>query len=128
MLCFFFQGEDGIRDDLVTGVQTCALPILYKSTDEGITWTQITGSGLPAGDWGRSGIAAAPGNHGQRVYLILEAKEKAGGLYRSDDAGASWKKATEDKRIQGYWYMSEIFADPKNPEVVYVPSQNQSRY
>src|SRR5207244_9988540 len=27
--CFFFQAEDGIRDDLVTGVQTCALPILH---------------------------------------------------------------------------------------------------
>ena len=100
---------------------------LYKSSDEGITWTQITGNGLPAGDWGRSGVAVAPGTRGQRVYLILEAKEKDGGLYRSDDGGTSWKKATEDKRIQGYWYMSEIFADPKNPDVVYVPSQNLYR-
>src|SRR5258708_19708850 len=32
VLCFFFQGEDGIRDDLVTGVQTCALPISNPST------------------------------------------------------------------------------------------------
>src|SRR5713101_67648 len=100
---------------------------LYKSTDEGITWTQIAGNGLPAGDWGRSGVAAAPGNHGQRVYLIVEAKEKDGGLYRSDDGGASWKKATEDRRITGFWYMSEIFVDPKNPDVVYVPSQNLYR-
>src|SRR5207244_10492900 len=29
--CFFFQAEDGIRDDLVTGVQTCALPILQMA-------------------------------------------------------------------------------------------------
>src|SRR5258708_16450094 len=29
--CFFFQAEDGIRDDLVTGVQTCALPIFGKT-------------------------------------------------------------------------------------------------
>ena len=100
---------------------------LYKSADQGLTWTQITGHGLPTGDWGRSGVAVAPGNHGQRVYLILEAKEKDGGLYRSDDAGATWKKATEDRRIQGYWYMSEVFADPKNPDVVYVPSQNLYR-
>src|SRR5712692_8516314 len=100
---------------------------LYKSTDEGITWTQIAGNGLPAGDWGRSGVAAAPGNHGQRVYLIVEAKEKEGGLYRSDDGGASWKKATEDRRITGFWYMSEIFVDPKNPDVAYVPSQNMYR-
>src|SRR5713226_5760265 len=100
---------------------------LYKSSDEGITWTQITGHGLPAGDWGRSGVAVAPGTRGQRVYLIVEAKEKNGGLYRSDDGGTSWKRATEDRRITGFWYMSEIFVDPKNPDVVYVPSQNLYR-
>jgi len=100
---------------------------LYKSTDEGLTWTQISGHGLPITDWGRSGVAVGPGVRGQRVYLILEAKDKDGGLYRSDDGGASWKKATEDKRINGFWYMSEIFVDPKNPDVVYVPSQNMYR-
>src|SRR5260370_3535576 len=100
---------------------------LYKSSDEGITWTQITGHGLPVADWGRSGVAVAPGTRGQRVYLIVEAKEKDGGLYRSDDGGASWKRATEDRRITGFWYMSEIFVDPKNPDVVYVPSQNMYR-
>ncbi|HET8922105.1 MAG TPA: hypothetical protein VFN26_03810 [Candidatus Acidoferrum sp.] len=100
---------------------------LYKSTDEGMTWTQISGHGLPTTDWGRSGVAVAPRTRGQRVYLIVEAKDKDGGLYRSDDAGANWKKATEDPRITGYWYMSEIFADPKNPDVVYVPSQNMYR-
>ena len=100
---------------------------LYKSVDEGITWTEIKGHGLPEGDWGRAGVAVAPGNHGQRVYLIVDAKEKKGGLFRSDDAGASWKKATEDKRIDGYWYMSEIFVDPKNADIVYVPSQNMYR-
>ncbi len=100
---------------------------LYKSTDEGITWAQITGHGLPGGDWGRSGVAVAPGTRGQRVYLILEAKEKDGGLYRSDDGGATWKKATADRRIEGYWYMGEIFVDPKNPDAVYVPEQNLYR-
>jgi len=100
---------------------------LYKSLDEGITWTQITGNGLPEGDWGREGVAVAPGTHGQRVYVLVEAKDKKGGLYRSDDAGATWKKATEDKRIHGYWYMSEIYVDPKNADIVYVPSQNLYR-
>jgi photosystem II stability/assembly factor-like uncharacterized protein len=94
---------------------------LYKSVDSGVTWTQISGHGLPAGEWGRSGIAVAAGMHGRRVYLILEAKEKAGGLYRSDDAGATWQRATEDRRIAGNWYFGEIFADPNNPDVVYVP-------
>jgi photosystem II stability/assembly factor-like uncharacterized protein len=100
---------------------------LYKSSDEGVTWNQITGNGLPAGEWGRSGVAVAPGNHGQRVYLIVEVKDKKGGLFRSDDAGATWKKATEDKRIEGSWYMSEIFVDPKNADIVYVPTQNLYR-
>src|SRR5229473_3052108 len=100
---------------------------LYKSTDAGATWTQITGHGLPSGEWGRSGVAVAAGMHGRRVYFILEAKEKSAGLYRSDDAGATWQRATPDLRIKGYWYMSEISADPQNPDVLYVPTQSLYR-
>jgi len=117
----------GIREPGQKGTSFGPGSGLYKSLDEGVTWTQITGRGLPEVEWGREGIAVAPGNHGQRVYLIVEAKDKKGGLFRSDDAGATWKKATEDKRIEGYWYMSEIFVDPKNADIVYVPSQNLYR-
>jgi len=69
----------------------------------------------------------APEIHGQRVYVIVEAKDKKGGLFRSDDAGATWKKATEDKRIEGSWYMSEIFVDPKNADMCMYSSQNLYR-
>jgi photosystem II stability/assembly factor-like uncharacterized protein len=100
---------------------------IYKSTDEGLTWTQLTGHGLPPGDWGRIGVAVAPGTHGRRVYAIIEAKDKDNGLYRSDDGGANWERATTDDRIVGFWYMSEIFVDPKNPDVVYVPKQSLYR-
>jgi photosystem II stability/assembly factor-like uncharacterized protein len=117
----------GIRKPGEKGTTFGAGSGLYKSTDEGMTWTQITGHGLPEGEWGRSGVAVAAGSKGKRVYLIVEAKEKKGGLYKSDDAGATWKKTTEDRRIDGFWYMSEIFADPNLPDVVYVPSQNLYR-
>jgi len=100
---------------------------IYKSTDEGKTWTQLTGHGLPPGDWGRAGVAVAPNTRGQRVYAIIEAKDKENGLFRSDDGGANWHRATADDRIVGYWYMSEIFVDPQNPDVVYIPSQSLYR-
>jgi photosystem II stability/assembly factor-like uncharacterized protein len=117
----------GIRKPGQKGTSSGPGSGLYKSTDEGVTWTQITGHGLPEVEWGREGVAVAPGNHGQRVYLIVEAKDKKGGLFRSDDAGATWRKATEDPRIAGSWYMSEIFVDPKNADIVYVPTQNLYR-
>ncbi len=100
---------------------------IYKSTDEGVTWTQLTGHGLPEGDWGRVGIAMAPGTRGKRVYALIEAKGKSNGLYRSEDGGATWQRATTDDRIVGYWYMSEIFIDPQNADVIYVPEQSLYR-
>ncbi|MGD0825186.1 MAG: hypothetical protein ABR908_11425, partial [Terriglobales bacterium] len=87
----------------------------------------IAGTGLPPKDWGRIGVAVAPGTHGERVYALIEAKDKDNGLYRSDDGGANWQRATTDDRILGFWYMSEIFVDPGNADVVYVPRQSLYR-
>lgn len=92
---------------------------LYKSTDGGVSWKQITGGGFPSEGVGRIGIAVTPGNDGKRVYAIVDAKE--GGLYRSDDAGATWKRVNSDKRIwQRGWYFGGVTADPRIPDVVYV--------
>ena len=89
---------------------------LYKSTDGGAKWQQIT-AGLPTEGLGRIGIAVAPSNR-NRVYVIVDAKD--GGLYRSDDAGATFTKASSDARTWGRgWYFGKVAVDPKNADVVY---------
>jgi photosystem II stability/assembly factor-like uncharacterized protein len=96
---------------------------IFKSTDGGDNWQQLTG-GLPTERVGRIGIAVAPANS-NLVYAIVDAKD--GGLYRSDDAGASWHKTSGDHRIWSRgWYFGNVVVDPKNPETVYV--SNTSLY
>jgi photosystem II stability/assembly factor-like uncharacterized protein len=96
---------------------------VFKSTDGGDTWQQLT-NGLPVEGLGRIGIAVAPTNPA-RVYAIVDAK--AGGLYRSDDAGATWSLISNQSRIWGRgWYFCKIAVDPKNADTVYV--SNTSLY
>jgi photosystem II stability/assembly factor-like uncharacterized protein len=96
---------------------------LYRSTDGGETWTRQSGGGLPEGIYGR--INVAPTSNPNRIYAMIEAKK--GGLYRSDDAGKTWALINDrnDYR-QRAWYFNTVFADPKNPDVVYV--MNTSAY
>lgn len=98
---------------------------LYKSTDGGNTWEHLSGHGLPSEGLGRIGIAVAPSER-SRVYLLVDAKE--GGVYRSDDAGQSWKLADSEQRIWGRgWYFGGITVDPKDPETVYVANTSLYR-
>src|ERR1043166_2427836 len=91
---------------------------LYRSEDNGVTWKQLTGNGLPDGILGRIGIAVS-GADPNRVYAIIEAKE--GGLYRSDDAGQHWSRVNDDGRFrQRAWYFSKVYADPKSADTVYL--------
>ena len=90
---------------------------LYRSTDGGMTWTQLSGHGLPAGILGRIDVSVSAANP-RRVYAMIEASE--GGLYRSDDGGANWTRVSSDGRIrQRAWYFSKIYADPKSADTVY---------
>ncbi len=90
---------------------------LYRSTDGGISWTALCGNGLPGGILGRIDVAVS-GADANRVYAMIEAKD--GGLYRSDDHGAHWRRVNDDGRLrQRAWYFSKVYADPKRSDTVY---------
>jgi photosystem II stability/assembly factor-like uncharacterized protein len=94
---------------------------LFKSTDGGNTWSQLT-KGLPSSDdggLGRIGVAVAP-SQPHRVYATVEAK-KGAGVYRSEDSGESWNLVNSDRRIGGRSPGAMgIAVAPDNPDVIYV--------
>ncbi|HWF89257.1 MAG TPA: hypothetical protein VN659_10490 [Pyrinomonadaceae bacterium] len=95
---------------------------LYKTTDGGNTWNQLT-KGLPtfAQGLGRIGIAVAPSDS-NTLYATVDATQQ-GGIYRSDDAGESWRHVGTDRRpwSRGSDF-AEIDVDPRNKDVVYTAS------
>ena len=99
---------------------------LYKSTDGGATWKQLTG-GLPdfAKGLGRIGIGIAASDPA-RMYALVEAKEP--GLYRSDDAGNSWTLVNSEVRISGRGNdFACVRVDPQNKDTVYVANTSTYR-
>jgi photosystem II stability/assembly factor-like uncharacterized protein len=93
----------------------------YKSTDGGVTFRK-TGRGLPAGLIGKGNIAVTAANP-ERLYLLVEA-EPGGGLYRSDDAGATWQVVnTTPGLITRPFYYTTLGADPTNADVVYAGAE-----
>jgi len=99
---------------------------LYKSTDGGNTWRQLT-KGLPTFEQGlgRIGITVAPSDP-NRLYATVDSP-RLGGIYRSDDGGESWRLTNSERRVWGRASdFAEVKVDPKNKDVVY--SANTSTY
>ena len=96
---------------------------LFKSTDGGETWTEITRNpGLPSGLIGRIGVALTAADP-NRIYALVE--NENGGLFTSGDGGATWTLVNSDRSIrQRAFYYTHLFADQRNADVVY--AQNTS--
>jgi photosystem II stability/assembly factor-like uncharacterized protein len=92
---------------------------LFKTIDGGATWTELTKNpGLPKPLWGKIGVTVS-GADSNRLYAIIEAAE--GGLFLSDDAGATWKLANDDRNIrQRAFYYTRVYADPQAKDTVYI--------
>ena len=92
---------------------------LWKSTDGGDSWTNLSKNpGLPKGTLGVMGVTVSPVDS-NRVWTIVEAKD--GGVFRSDDAGKTFRKINDDRNLrQRAWYYTRIYAGPTNVDEVYV--------
>ncbi|MGA9342888.1 MAG: hypothetical protein WBV61_11245 [Rhodanobacteraceae bacterium] len=107
---------------------------VYKSTDDGVTWQRIRGGGWPNAELGRIGLAATSGG---RVYAVVDAapnsgnvlhasSENAGGLYRSDDAGANWMRVSTESWLEND-YFGRITVDPTDRDRLYATGQSIRR-
>jgi photosystem II stability/assembly factor-like uncharacterized protein len=89
---------------------------IYKSTDAGATWNKLK-SGLPTVDMGRIGLAVSAVDPGV-VYATIEAADGKGGIFRSNDRGATWDRQNEFDA--GAQYYARIVTDPKNVDRIFV--------
>ena len=92
---------------------------IWKSTDEGETWTNIsTNKGLPKRIWGISGLAVSPVNS-EIVWALIE--NEKGGVYKSTDAGKTWNLINSERKLrQRAWYYTRIYADTQDENGLYV--------
>jgi len=101
---------------LSSGGQGCGI---WKSTDSGETWKELTSNkGLPKDTLGIMGVAVSAANS-ERVWAIIESK--TGGVFRSDDGGDTWIKTNDKRKLrQRAWYYTRIYADTKDADMLYV--------
>jgi photosystem II stability/assembly factor-like uncharacterized protein len=93
---------------------------LYKTTDGGAHWTNIThNEGFPQGILGRIGVGVTAAD-ANVVYAIVQAKD--GGVFRSSDGGNTWNHVNNEMKLRqrGFYYML-VFGDPKDPNTIYAP-------
>ena len=100
---------------IVGGGEECGL---FKSTDGGDTWQEITRNpGLPTSMLGKIGVVVSPAQSG-RVWAIIDAED--GAIFRSDDGGEHWQRLCEDRSIRARpWYYMHIIADPQDAETIW---------
>ena len=91
---------------------------IYKSTDAGATWKKIR-AGLPTVDMGRIGLTVSPADNNV-LYATIEAADKKGGIFRSTDRGESWERRNDFDQTAMYY--SQIVADPKDVDRIYIPN------
>ena len=87
---------------------------IYRSSDEGRTWKKTSPSGLPGGNFGTIALAVAPGTKGQRVYDYV-----AQGMFRSDDGGEHWTRASDDPRLIGGSQFHDVIVDPRDANILF---------
>lgn len=95
----------------------------FKSSDGGETWKNVK-EGLPPGLRGKSDLAVSQADP-ERVYILMEAPENYGGLYRSDDRGESFHLvSTYAPLLSRPFYYCNLNADPSNADILYVNAES----
>ncbi len=92
---------------------------LYLSEDGGETWTQLK-TGLPGGNWGKTGLTISPINP-DVLYAAIELDRTKGGVWRSANRGGSWTKMSDAVAgATGPHYYQEIYASPHKFDRLYM--------